>query len=136
MLPSTISSFNLNFVCFKIPIISSVGLFLHQKVDPTPFVCIEQPYQQPCASSCPVILTHVALKWLHSFFPSVDCNPLNSDFCRNNIEFAKRQKSQPIMKKKPITTEVTRNIRQHTAELTNLLQTENWHLGARKYMQV
>lgn len=34
------------------------------------------------------------------------------------------------MKKKPITTEVTRNIRQHTAELTNLLQTENWHMGA------
>ena len=36
--------------------------------------------------------------------------PLDSDFCRNIIESAKRQKSQPVMKKKPITTEIKRSI--------------------------
>ena len=40
----------------------------------------------------------------------LDCNPLNSDFCRNIIESAKRLRLQPIMKKKPITTEIIRNI--------------------------
>ena len=57
-----------------------------------------------------MILTHATLKWLHSFVPSVDCNPLKIEFCRNIIESAKRQRSQPIMKKKPITTEIIRNI--------------------------
>ena len=38
--------------------------------------------------------------------PSLDRNPLDSDFCRNIVESAKRHKSQPIMKKKPITTEI------------------------------
>ena len=58
--------------------------------------------QQSCTSSYSVILTHAALKWLHSFVPSADCNPLNSDFCRNIIESAKRQRSKPKMKKKPL----------------------------------
>ena len=44
--------------------------------------------QQSCTSSSSVILTHAALKWLHSFVPSADCNPLNNDFCRNIIESA------------------------------------------------
>ena len=35
----------------------------------------------------------------HSFVPGLDRNPLDSEFCRNTIEFAKRQnsKSQPVM---------------------------------------
>ncbi|CAH3198107.1 unnamed protein product, partial [Porites evermanni] len=41
---------------------------------------------------------------------SLDRNPLDSEFCRNIIESAKRQKSQPVMKKKPITTEIIRSI--------------------------
>ena len=57
-----------------------------------------------------MILAHAALKWLHSFVPSADCNLLNSDFCRNIIESAKRKRSKPIIKKKPITTEIIRNI--------------------------
>ena len=40
----------------------------------------------------------------------LDHNLLDSDFCRNIIESAKCQKSQPVMKKKPITTEITRSI--------------------------
>ena len=55
--------------------------------------------QQSRASSSSVILVHVVLKWLHSFVPSLDCNPLDSEFCRNIIESAKRQKSQPVMKR-------------------------------------
>ena len=66
--------------------------------------------QQSCTSSSSVILAHAALKWLHSFVPSLDRNPLDSEFCRNIIESAKRQKSQPVMKKKPITTDIIRSI--------------------------
>ena len=42
--------------------------------------------QQSCASSSSVTLAHAALKRLHSFAPSVDRNPLDSDICRNIIE--------------------------------------------------
>ena len=55
--------------------------------------------QQSCTSSSSVILAQAALKWLHSFVPSLDRNPLDSDFCRNIVESAKRDKSQPIMKR-------------------------------------
>jgi len=37
-------------------------------------------------------------------------NPLDSEFCRNIIESAKRQKSQPVMKKKLISTEIIKCI--------------------------
>jgi len=40
----------------------------------------------------------------------LDRNPLDSEFCRNIIESAKRQKSRPVMKKKPITTDIIRSI--------------------------
>ena len=60
--------------------------------------------QQSCASSSSVTLAHAALKWLHSFVPSLDRNPLDSEFCRNIIESAKSQKSQPVIKKTPIYT--------------------------------
>lgn len=66
--------------------------------------------QRSCASSSSVMLAHEALKWLHSFVPSLDRNPLDSEFCRNIIEAAKRQKSQPVTKKKPITTDIIRSI--------------------------
>ena len=74
------------------------------------FLYIFFQVQQSCTSSSSVILAHAALKWLHSFVLSLDRNPLDSDFCRNIIESAKRQKSQPVMKKKPIATEVIRSI--------------------------
>ena len=35
---------------------------------------------------------------------------MDSDFCRNIVESAKRQKSQPVMKKEPITTDIKRSI--------------------------
>ena len=39
--------------------------------------------QQSGTSSSSVILAHAALKWLHSFVPSLDRNHLDSEFCRN-----------------------------------------------------
>ena len=61
---------------------------------------------------------------VNSFVPSLDRNPLDSEFCRNIIESAKRQKSQPVMKKKPITTEIIRSIldihKKKDANLKNL----------------
>ena len=35
---------------------------------------------------------------------------MDSEFCRNIVESAKRQKSQPVRKKKPITTDIIRSI--------------------------
>ena len=67
--------------------------------------------QQSCTSSSSVILAHAVLKWLHSFVPIVWIVILwIGNFCRSIIESAKRQKSQPVMKKKPITTDIIRSI--------------------------
>lgn len=77
--------------------------------------------QHSCASSSSVILAHAALKWLHSFVSSLDYNPLDSEFCRNIIEAAKLRKSQPVMKKKPITTDIIRSISEiHNKKDANL----------------
>ena len=38
---------------------------------------------QSCASSASLIQTHAVLKWFHSFVPSLDRNPLDSEFCKN-----------------------------------------------------
>ena len=77
--------------------------------------------QQSCTSSSSVILAHAALKWFHSFVPTLDHNPLDSDFCRNIIESAKRRKLQPVRKKKPFTTEISKSILDvHSKEGANL----------------
>ena len=77
--------------------------------------------QQSCTSSSSVLLAHAALKWLHSFVLSLDRNPMDSAFCRNIIESRKCQKSQPVIKKKPITTEIRRSILDiHNKEDANL----------------
>ena len=65
---------------------------------------------QSCASSASVIQTHAALKWFHSFVPSLDRNPLDSEFCKNIIESAKRTKSKPVVKKKPFSPQIIRAI--------------------------
>lgn len=65
---------------------------------------------QSCASSATMIQTHAALKWFHSFVPSLDRNPLDSDFCKNIIESAKRTKSKPVVKKKPFSPQIIKAI--------------------------
>ena len=57
-----------------------------------------------------MIQTHAALKWFHSFVPSLDRNPLDSDFCKNIIESAKRTKSKPVVKKKPFSPHIIKVI--------------------------
>ena len=42
--------------------------------------------------------------------PSLDRNPLGTEFCRNLIESAKRIKSKPIAKKKPLSSEIIKDI--------------------------
>ena len=65
---------------------------------------------QSCASSASLIQTHAALKWFHSFVPSLDRNPLDSEFCKNIIESAKRTKSKPVAKKKPFSSQIIKDI--------------------------
>ena len=65
---------------------------------------------QSCASSASVIQTHAALKWFHSFVPSLDRNPLDSEFCKNIIQSAKHTKSKPVVKKKPFSPQIIRAI--------------------------
>ena len=65
---------------------------------------------QSCASSASLIQTHAALKWFHSFVPSLDRNPLDSEFCKNIIESAKPIKSKPVAKKKPFSSQIIKDI--------------------------
>ena len=65
---------------------------------------------QSCASSASLVQAHAALKWFHSFVPSLDRNPLDSEFCKNLIESAKRIKSKPIAKKKPFSSQIIKDI--------------------------
>ena len=65
---------------------------------------------QSCASSASLIQTHAVLKWFHSFVPSLDRNPLDSEFCKNITESAKRTKSKPVAKKKPFSSQIIKDI--------------------------
>lgn len=42
--------------------------------------------------------------------PSLDRNPLDSEFCKNIIESAKRIKSKPVAKKKPFSSQIIKDI--------------------------
>ena len=59
--------------------------------------------------SASMIQAHAALKWFHSFVPSLDRNPLDSEFCKNIIESAKRTKSKPVTKK-PFSSQIIKAI--------------------------
>ena len=65
---------------------------------------------QSCASRASLVQAHAALKWFHSFVPCLDRNPLDSEFCKNLIESAKRFKSKPIAKKKPFSSQIIKDI--------------------------
>ena len=77
--------------------VSTVSLYLFESL-------------QSCASSASLIQAHAALKWFHSFVPSLDRNPLDSEFCRNIIESAKRIKSKPVAKKKTFSSQIIKDI--------------------------
>ena len=56
------------------------------------------------------MLTHAALKWLHSLVPEDSPNPLDNACCKTIIECAKRTRSRPVNKKKPVDSDVIKSI--------------------------
>ena len=57
-----------------------------------------------------MVLVHAALIWLHSFTPDDGPNPLDNACCRSMIECAKRKRSLPVSKKKPVDADVVESI--------------------------
>ena len=68
-----------------------------------------------------MVLVHAALKWFHSFVPDDGPNPLDNACCKNLIECAKRTRSNPVHKKKPVDPAIIRSIiDRHGAEEASL----------------
>ena len=69
-----------------------------------------------------MVLVHAALKWFHSFVPDDGPNPLNNACCKNLIECAKRTRSNPVHKKKPLDPAIIKSITsdRHGAEEASL----------------
>ena len=65
---------------------------------------------QQLRSPASMVLVHAALKWQHSFTPDGSPNPLGNACCRSMIECAKRTRSQPVSKKKPVDPDVVKSI--------------------------
>ena len=57
-----------------------------------------------------MVLVHAALKWLHSFVPYNSQNTLDNALCKSLDESAKRTRSQPIIKKKPVDAYLVKKI--------------------------
>ncbi|CAH3166025.1 unnamed protein product, partial [Porites lobata] len=77
-------------------------------------------YQQ-LRSPAAMVLVHAALKWFHSFVPDDGPNPLDNACCKNLIECAKRTRSNPVHKKKPVDPAIIRSIiDRHGAEEESL----------------
>ena len=74
-----------------------VGLYLFN---------LDQQIRSPAA----MVLVHAALKWLHSFTPDDGPNPLDNACCRSMIECAKRTRSLPVSKKKPVDADVVKSV--------------------------
>ena len=67
---------------------------------------LDQQLRSPAA----MVLGHAALKWFHSFVPDDGPNPLDNACCKNLIECAKRTRSNPVYKKKPVDPTIIRSI--------------------------
>ena len=67
---------------------------------------LDQQLRSPAA----MVLVHAALKWFHSFAPDDGPNPLDDACCKNLIECAKRTRSNPVYKKKPVDPTIIRSI--------------------------
>ena len=57
-----------------------------------------------------MVLANAALKWFHSFVPDDGPNPLHNACCKNLIDCAKRTRSKPVHKKKPVDPPIIRSI--------------------------
>ena len=67
---------------------------------------LDQQLRSPAA----MVLVHAALKWFHSFVPDDGPNPLDNACCKNLTECAKRTRSNPVYKKKPVDPTIIRSI--------------------------
>ena len=65
---------------------------------------------QQLRSPATIVLVHPALKWCHSFVPDDGPNPLDNACSKNLIECAKRTRSNPVYKKKPVDPTIIRSI--------------------------
>ena len=57
-----------------------------------------------------MVLTHVALKWLLSLVPDASPSLLDNACCKTIIDCAKRTRSSPVNKKKPVDSDVIKSI--------------------------
>ena len=57
-----------------------------------------------------LVMVHAALKWFHSFVPINGPNPLDDACAKDVMESARRRKSNPILKKETISTELIKKI--------------------------
>ena len=57
-----------------------------------------------------MVLVHAPLKWLHSFTPEDGPNPLDNAYCRSMIQCAKRTRTLPVSKKKPVDADVVKRM--------------------------
>ena len=57
-----------------------------------------------------MVLTHAALKWLLSLVPDDSPSLLDNACCKTIIECAKRTRSRPVNKKKPVDSDVIKSI--------------------------
>ena len=67
---------------------------------------LDQQLRSPAA----MVFVHAVLKWFHSFVPDDGPNPLDNDCCKNLIDCAKRTRSKPVHKKKPVHPAIIRSI--------------------------
>ena len=78
---------------------------------------LDQQVRSPTATA----LVHAALKWCHSFVPDDGPNTLDNACCKNLIKCAKRTRSNPVHKKKPVDPAIIRSIiDRHRAEEASL----------------
>ena len=73
-------------------------------------VCLAHEISFATTSVSSLNVVYAALKWLHSMLPGHNPNPVNSDFCSLTLQAAKRQVGKPIIKKKPVTAQIIREI--------------------------
>jgi len=65
---------------------------------------------QQLRSPASMVLVNTALKCFHSFVPHDGPNPLDNACCKSLIECAKRTRSNPVYKKKPVDPTIIRSI--------------------------
>ena len=69
-------------------------------------------YNRATSSSCSssIVITHAALKWLHTFVPYRINNPMDAPLVRSILQASKRDKANPVTKKTPLSSTIVKKI--------------------------